>query len=429
MTIVITTHGSTGDIYPLIGLAVSLQESGHLIRFATSPPFKDDVEAAGVPYYQIPPDWSRDELAYWMGRLQRLKSPVAQLKELYKAALPHIESIIDAMDEVLEGADCLISSYLFPMNRAIAERHNVPFITYAFAHNTVPSRYYPPYGLPRMRGMPNGIKKMWNRFAWRLGNIAVDTAINQTILRKLRKKGLPPVRDFFSKPAELVLVAVSRKLMRPRIKLNPRFQFTGYCRWQSNRCHEVEKRIRSFRGDRHIPIITFGSMVYDNPKEYIDRLLQNWPKDRKLIIQPGWSGFEIPEDADNILEVGPISHDQLFEHGSVIIHHGGAGTTASALYSGKPHIVVPHIGDQHFFSAEVARLGCGTKLKKKIWPETLLSKVQKIENDPKYAHAAASAKAILATENGHREAIRQIESYLERKKVLVGDLLSVGQAF
>jgi len=429
MTIVITTHGSTGDIYPLIGLSVSLQQAGHSVRFATSRAFKDDVEAAGVPYHQIPPEWTKEELAYWMGRLQRLKSPVSQLKELYKAASPHIESIIDSMDEVLEGADCLISSYLFPMNRAIAERREVPFITYAFAHNSVPSRYYPPHGLPRLRGFPKRMQMIWNRFAWRLGNLAVDTAINQTISRKLRNKGLPPVRDFFSKPAELVLVAVSRELMRPRIKLNPRFQFTGYCRWQAARSDEAEKRIQAFRGDQLIPIITFGSMVYENPKEYIDRFLRSWPKERKLILQPGWSGFEVPADATHILQVGDMSHDQLFEHGSVIIHHGGAGTTASTLYSGKPHIVVPHIGDQDFFSAEVMRLGCGISLKKKKWPEKLLSGVEKIESDPKYAKAADKAKTTLAAEDGPKETIRQIENYLEHKTGLIGELLSIDEAF
>jgi len=170
-------------------------------------------------------------------------------------------------------------------------------------------------------------------------------------------------------------------------------------------------------------------MVYDKPKEFIDRLISNWPKDRKLIVQPGWSGFQIPIEAENILEVGPISHDQLFGHGSVIIHHGGAGTTASTLYSGRPHIVVPHIGDQDFFSAEVIRLGCGVRIKKQIWPETLLSKIQQIEANPNYSDAAARAESVLAREDGPQEAIRQIESYLERKRSLIGELLSIDEEF
>lgn len=420
MIIVITTHGSTGDIFPLIGLSLELMKAGHEVRFATSKPFKNDVEAAGVPFYQIPPDWDKEELSHWMGRLQRLKSPVRQLKELYKAASPHFEAIIDGMEETIKGADCVISSYLFPINKAIADKNGLPYISYAFAHNTVPSRFYAPHGLPRLRGMPDWIQMRWNILTWKVGNFVIDSAINSTISRYIRNKGLPPIKDFFSKPAELVLVAVSPSLMRPKIELNPRFQFTGYCRWQSPISEEAEKKITAFRGEELVPIISFGSMVYDKPGKVIDRLLKNWPSHRKLIIQTGWSGFQIPDAATNILQIGTMSHDQLFQHASVVIHHGGAGTTASVLHAGKPHIVVPHIGDQDFFSAEIKRLGCGIRCRKAVWPEKLLSKVEKIESKPKYQSAALKQLKKLRTEDGAKEAVHQIELYLEMKKWQIG---------
>lgn len=429
MSIVITTHGSTGDIYPLIRLAVALQDAGHTVRFASSKPFQPDVEAAGVPFFRIPPDWDKAELQYWMGRLQKLKSPVAQLKELYRAAAPHIEAIVDGMESALEGADCLISSYLFPMNKAIAQKHGVPFISYAFAHNTVPSRFYPPHDFPRLRGMPDWIQLRWNRLCWQIGNFVVDATINATISRSLKRKGLPPVRDFFSKSAELVLVAVSPGLMRPRIKLNPRFQFAGYCRWQSPTDPVAEARIRAFRGDSLAPVLTFGSMVYERPQAFMDRLVASWPRERKLIVQPGWSGFKVPTGATNILEVGAMSHDQLFQHASVVIHHGGAGTTASVLHAGKPHIVVPHIGDQDFFGAEIVRLGCGIRARKSTWPEKLASKVAKIEGRPTYLNAARECLEVLSHEDGPAESVRQIELFLEHRRSLIGETLAFDEDF
>ncbi len=429
MTIVITTHGSTGDIYPLIRLALALQEAGHIVRFATSRPFKPDVESAGVPFFQIPPDWDKAELQYWMGRLQKLKSPVSQLKEMYKAATPHLEGIVDSMEEIVDGADCLISSYLFPINKAIAEKHNIPFVSYAFAHNTVPSRFYPPHEFPRLRGMPNWLQLRWNRLCWKIGNVVVDTAINTTISRAFKKKGLPGVKDFFSKSAELVLVAVSPGLMRPKIKLHPRFQFTGYCRWQYPTSEEIERKIVAFRGDQLIPVITFGSMVYNKPNEVMTRFVAAWPKDRKIIVQTGWSGFKVPESSTNILELPPMSHDQLLQHASVVIHHGGAGTTASVLSAGKPHIVVPHIGDQDFFSAEVKRLGCGIKLSKKNWPEKLAEKVSQVETNPDYLDAAREALLTLDKEDGPAEAVHQIEAFLEHRSQLIGDFLNPDEEF
>ena len=37
MRVILTSHGSTGDIYPVIALAVAMQRAGHKVRFATMP--------------------------------------------------------------------------------------------------------------------------------------------------------------------------------------------------------------------------------------------------------------------------------------------------------------------------------------------------------------------------------------------------------
>ena len=100
--------------------------------------------------------------------------------------------------------------------------------------------------------------------------------------------------------------------MRPETKLNKRFQFTGYCRWQSPEIEEIDQRVLEFTGGRPTLILTFGSMVYQAPDTYVERLLNHWPEDRKLILQTGWSGFRIPKSASHILQIGPVSHDQLF---------------------------------------------------------------------------------------------------------------------
>lgn len=415
MHIILTSHGSTGDIYPMIAFGVALQKAGHRASFATSPPFRTEIESAGLNYLEIPPLWSQTDLAYWMGRLQHHAMPLMQLRALYQAARPHIPALIDEMDRHLETADALVSSYLFPMNRALAERHGVPFATFAFAHNTVPSRYHPPEGLPRFRFAPKPIQQSWNRTCWRLGNLLVDTVINQTIARELKGRGLPQVRDFFSKPADLVLVAVSRGLMHPPFKLNPRFHFVGYCRWQSPVNHALEEKILAFTAGQRIPVLTFGSMVYDHPGGWMQRLGRHWPSDRKLIIQEGWGNLKPPSGHPNLFSIGPCSHDQLFRHASVVIHHGGAGTTASVLHSGRPHLVVPHIADQHFFSNEVRRLGVGHRIRKSRWPEQLFRAVQSIEADVSLAGRVADAHRILQNEDGPGEAVRELEAFLDRQ--------------
>lgn len=417
MRIILTSHGSTGDIYPVIALAVAMQKAGHEVRFATIPHYKQEIEAAGVEFYPLCPNWEQADLSYWMGRLQKIRTPIYQLREIYVGAHAYIPEMIARMDTALQTADLLVSSYLFPMNKSIADRRNVPFATFAFAPHAVPSPDYPPENVPSPHWLPRTVRRNWNRWLWKMGNLIVDRVINDAIRQPLKAAGLPKVRHFFSQPADRVLVAVSEKLLKPaHAEMDPRFRFTGYCRWQAPVDPNLEQELRAFtRGDK-VPVLTFGSMVYDNPGQVMERFMRAWPRDRRIIVQRGWAQFPALAADGHIKVIGAVSHDQLFTHASVVIHHGGAGTTASVLHAGKPQIVVPHIGDQNFFGMEVERLGCGFRQGRKRWPEELHIAVDRVLAHPTHARRAAEVRSILLQENGPVRAIAELEQFVEEHR-------------
>jgi vancomycin aglycone glucosyltransferase len=419
MRVILTSHGSTGDIYPVIALAVAMQKAGHSVRFATIPHYQAEIEAAGVEVYPLCPNWEQADLSYWMGRLQKIRSPIYQLREIYVGAKAYIPEMIARMDTALATADLLVSSYLFPMNKNIADRRGVPFATFAFAHHVVPSSDYPPEGIPSPQWLGPKARHAWNRWLWKMGNTIVDRVINNAIRTPLRDAGLPKVKHFFSEPAERVLVAVSEKIMRPQnAQIDPRFRFTGYCRWQSPVDTKLEAELTEFCAGEKVPVLTFGSMVYERPGETMERFVRSWPRQRKIIVQRGWAQFPALAEDGHIKIIGPVSHDQLFQHASAIIHHGGAGTTASALHAGKPQIIVPHIGDQNFFGSEVERLGCGFRLRQlKRWPELLNGVVDRLLGNPEHTKNAARVQSVLLAENGPARAIEELERYLDEVRL------------
>merc|ERR1719424_1490649 len=63
--------------------------------------------------------------------------------------------------------------------------------------------------------------------------------------------------------------------------------------------------------------------------------------------------------AEKILFVRTAPHEWLFPRCAVSVHHGGSGTTAVALRSGKPTIITPCFLDQFGNAEMVARCGCG----------------------------------------------------------------------
>ena len=414
MRVILTSHGSTGDIYPIIALAVAMQKAGHDVRFATIPHYEAEIKAAGVEFYPLCPNWEQADLSYWMGRLQKIRTPIYQLREIYVGAKTHIPEMIARMDSALKTADLLVSSYLFPMNKGIAERRQVPFATYAFAHHVVPSPDYPPENIVSPRWIPSGMRTGWNLWLWKMGNALVDRVINNATREALRQADLPKVRNFFSAPAERVIVGVSERLMRPtHARIDDRFRFTGYCRWQPSADPKLESALERFCQGSRVPVVTFGSMVYENPGEMMERFIRAWPSDRKVIVQRGWAQFPAIGDDAHVKVLGKVSHDQLFRHASVVIHHGGAGTTASALHAGRPQIIVPHIGDQNFFGKEVERLGCGFRISRRRWPEQLHAAVSRLNADPGFGENARRAQEVLLSEDGPAEAIAQLEEFVQ----------------
>ncbi|MGQ0604603.1 MAG: glycosyltransferase, partial [Anaerolineales bacterium] len=62
----------------------------------------------------------------------------------------------------------------------------------------------------------------------------------------------------------------------------------------------------------------------------------------------------------SVCAVSDMPHDWLFPRLAAVIHHGGAGTTATALRAGVPQLIVPFAVDQFFWGQRVFELGVGS---------------------------------------------------------------------
>lgn len=79
------------------------------------------------------------------------------------------------------------------------------------------------------------------------------------------------------------------------------------------------------------------------------------------ILMGGWGGLGLGNLPETILCLDSIPHTWLFPRVATVVHHGGAGTTATGLLFGRPTIVIPFFADQPFWGGRVHALGCGPK--------------------------------------------------------------------
>jgi UDP:flavonoid glycosyltransferase YjiC (YdhE family) len=83
------------------------------------------------------------------------------------------------------------------------------------------------------------------------------------------------------------------------------------------------------------PIDRFGSIVVDDPNALTKLVLDAVQKTGvRALVSKGWGGLSADNAPDNVYFIGNCPHDWLFQRVSMVVHHGGAGTTAAGIRAG-----------------------------------------------------------------------------------------------
>ena len=128
---------------------------------------------------------------------------------------------------------------------------------------------------------------------------------------------------------------------------------------------QLDPELEAFMAAGEPPIaFTLGSFAVYAPgdfyRESMDAALKMGRR-ALLLTGPGAP----PPPHPSVMSRAYVPHSLVFPRASVIVHHGGIGTTGAALRAGKPQLVVPHLGDQADNGARIVRLGVGQMLQGK----------------------------------------------------------------
>jgi vancomycin aglycone glucosyltransferase len=104
----------------------------------------------------------------------------------------------------------------------------------------------------------------------------------------------------------------------------------------------------------------FGSMPDSRPQATTRILLDAIAAlGCRAVIGAGWAELGCTALPEGVIEIGSVSHPELFARCAAVVHHGGAGTTTTAARSGAPQLIVPHLADQFYWARRIAQLGLG----------------------------------------------------------------------
>jgi vancomycin aglycone glucosyltransferase len=350
MKIVLATSGSRGDVQPMISLSLGLIDVGHDVRLVGPPEKKQWAQDLGCPYTGL----GRDVTAF----LDTIENPTSISTGLafVNYVRNEIHTQFEKLPRLIENADLVIGSSLMFALSSISESLNIKYRYVAFTPQLFPSSFHPFVAI-KTQTLP----RWCNTLTWKLAKLG-DKLNSTFIVNKHRKfMGLPPLKDAWQHIFGIKTIIASDPQIAsiPEDVLQSTIQ-TGYLHLKMPDVSNPE--LDEFLKKGSPPIYAgFGSMPPKDQAKQISLLIHAARQLKKrIIISKFWKGAADVEQSKDVFFIKNYPHEYLFPQMAAIIHHGGAGTTATAALSGKPQVIVPHILDQYYHGYKVFKSGFGS---------------------------------------------------------------------
>ncbi|MGE9291047.1 MAG: glycosyltransferase [Puniceicoccales bacterium] len=407
LRLVFISHGSTGDIVPVIRLAEEAARRGHRATVFASHHWRSAIESRGIRFVAIPPHGPQEELSSLMERYSSIRNPLRLVEAMHRHVDEWQEEILPALTQALRDADALLYSYLFPLYERSARALGIPAISVHFCPNTYFSPLHPPDNLPQLpRFVPESLQRSWNVRFTTFADRYVTHRINRQISRSSQR-----IPAWLRSPADYSLILAPPELHRGTADELPcRIHFSGFV---SGGFSSHPATAAAAATIERAPLLNFGSVTNDSMKGEFRSLYHHWPADQPLTIQRGWFPPPAPPPEKQIRIIPPGPHEKLFPQAAVIIHHGGAGTTTSALLAGTPQVIIPHFADQKYWARTVENLGCGSSLRQRGWGRNLWDAVRPLLQREETQQNARTFATRQASRSGAQQAIDRLEDWLK----------------
>jgi sterol 3beta-glucosyltransferase len=420
MKALLLTVGSQGDVQPFVALAVRLRADGHEAVLAAPALFSGLASAYQVPFVPLGLDMGQvgDAVAGRYG-LRHVVRFCQAMGRRAGAVLPDLETAAG------RGADVVVHHPVLPLGQHVAELLRVPAVVVQPTPALVPTKEFP------SAVWPCRVPRMLNRPSYRAAGRLAGTWCRRDIERWRRDVlDLPPRRGRRDPlvPAGdgpvTVLHAFSEHVIRRPADWPATAHVTGYWLLPASPGWSPPRRLAAFlEAGGPVVYVGFGSM----PGLDAARLAASIGtaadgNDVRVVVASLDPALRRLLPSSRFLVIRNAPHDWLFPRMDAIVHHGGAGTTAAALYAGKPQVIWPFGVDQPFWARRMENLGVAPPARpvRKLTGPALAAVLDRALGDPGLARRSAALAALLRAEDGTGQAVSRLVDVLAGSRVAVG---------
>jgi sterol 3beta-glucosyltransferase len=418
MKVVFLTLGTRGDVQPYVALGKALIKSGQEAVVCTGKSFQGFVEQHGVSFYPAEIDFMEilktpegKAIFHGGGNLLKMKR---FLKEVIM--LGYQRTMYDFL-EASKDADLIIYHPKALAATDIAEFRKIPCICMPPVPIIVPISEFPSMAISASKNFG----PTWNRLTYKIS--AFGLASFMKMINQFRREELKlPKRKVTENYLDIngksipVVYPISASLFRDVKSWKDKVYLPGFF-YLDNEEETLDEKIQNFLSKGTKPIvISFSSMPLKEPNGFLEMIKKVVDKTgERVILITGSSGIEVME-SDNILMVQQISHRLIFPVAKGIIHHGGIGTVAEALRSGRPQLIIPFSVDQPFWAERLYKQGYALKpIRENELTLDLFMEVIKDMKTGKTIDKMQTIQSELNQENGTKNMVLFIENLMKRQ--------------
>lgn len=359
--IVIASLGTLGDILPYISICKRMQNMGYKTLIATTQTHEDLIRNNEIDCVVISPEIDHKDQLLAQKTQDRKRGTQYVIQKILD---PNVYNTYADLERILNKGDVLITNVTCIVGRLLQVNCGVYWVHTVLSPNNFWSKYDPlvPHNATYFRHLVKYSVRL-NYLMIRLSRVATLFWLknHKKLYRKI--KGGEYEHPFFEaiSKADYVLGLYSENFARKRSDIPPNTLITGFITMAEKPDVFKAKSLESFvneKGGAPV-IISLGSSVLYSDPIFISSLVRDLLENNKRVVVLTGKKIKVFKSDSNLMEIDYFPHRSLFKYASVVIHHGGIGTTANVLKEGKPSIVFPFSHDQPDNAYRLYRLGVG----------------------------------------------------------------------
>lgn len=394
MHIIVTAIGSAGDINAMLMLTCQLNARGHAVTFIANGFFERKVRAAGVDFCAL----GEAELYHKATLDPDLWDPRKGFSAVWRQLNESLPLNLELIEVNLRDDSILVGSTVAFASRIAQEKFGKKGSTVHLAPSCIISGCEP-MSMPGLAFFPNLPLPMRHMFMSAIDRIWLDGVCKDDLNVFRQRNGLPPVKSVMKTwihSPDQVICAFPTWYASPQDDWPPNTVMTGFWIYDRPEDQRLTPELEEFLKAGDPPVIfTAGSAMAQAKKHFETAIAATRKAGMRAVLVSAYPE-QIPQPLPpEIFYANYAPFSVLFPRASIVVHHGGVGTSAQGLAAGKPAMVTPFAHDQFDNAYRLAKLGVANpmyKIDSDKWARSLLD-LRKRES---VATACHRAKTLIA---------------------------------